>query len=195
MSFERLPSHPSNTSGINYNNGLNNTSAPPQYNQYMNAGHPYNPQAVLNQVNQTQNQLFNQGNPLQNPNSINNFNQQQFNPNAAQNPHAMINQGNLNSGNNPHNLGGSNKKHLSQADSSGSLVEPNININKANNGYGNMPTIGTDSINVNVQGHEINKHNLAVSPQNGGGVLESVTYPYGGNQAHHKHKTSHEKLP
>ena len=41
----------------------------------------------------------------------------------------------------------------------------------ANNGHGNMPTIGTDSINVNVHGHEINKHNLAVSPQNGGGVL------------------------
>ena len=65
----------------------------------------------------------------------------------------------------------------------------------ANNGHGNMPTIGTDSINVNVQGHEINKHNLAVSPQNGGGVLQSVTYPYGGNQAHNKHKTSQEKLP
>ena len=122
MSFERLPSLPSNASGINNNNGLINTSPSPQYNQFMNAGHPYNPQAVLNQANQTQNQLFNQGNPLQNPNSLNNFNQQHLNPNAAQNPHAMINQGNLNAGNNSHNLVGSNKKHLTQADSSGSLV-------------------------------------------------------------------------
>ena len=122
MSFERLPSLPSNASGINNNNGLIKTSPSPQYNQFMNAGHPYNPQAVLNQANQTQNQLFNQGNPLQNPNSLNNFNQQHLNPNAAQNPHAMINQGNLNAGNNSHNLVGSNKKHLTQADSSGSLV-------------------------------------------------------------------------
>ena len=44
--------------------------------------------------------------------------------------------------------------------------------------------IGTDNIHLNVNDHGKKKGQKGGSPKNV--VMESVTYPYGGNQAHNK---------
>lgn len=117
---------------------------------------------------------------------------------AQQTNIAMQNQGNV-----PLNAGSLNSQGmvLKQTNSSLNLNEPEININMANgngfgvgNGQGNnghnnnfnlgQTALAADSIHLKVDEFEHHKghNNLGISSNNNG-VLSSVTYPMGGNQA------------